>query len=314
VVVQALVAQQIQPILRLTAAAGPWSWARTRYDLVDGVIDELTTSFPMSSVVNRRNLGTLWRTADKGCDEEADHSLTFTFDEDETTPPLKLALSTYKEGGVGAQVWDAAIATTLFLQSALATELMPTLPPHPRVLELGAGIGLPSFALARGASVSQVTITDGRHALVDLGYQNSRAAHAVFTAAALPFAPVRVAALEWGGERSGTAQPPRALIGYDLVLGSDVCYDEASVPSLAAMIVTLRAPVTIVVGPSTRPSMKLLVRELEGLGLSVDTHRLTLVRREAIKASEPLPAEADDGAMVQSGGVHLVLIIRNGRA
>ena len=327
-----------QQVLRLTAADGPWQWRRARYDLLEGAVDERTTTFSSSAIRRHKRLGTLWRVApdmDPAGYNQLGNRLQFFFG-GESSPPIELALTSFDEGGVGAQVWDAAIAMAIFQQS----DEWPELPPKVRVLELGAGIGLPSFELAR--RVSAVTLTDARPKLLDLCSVNAKRNREAHEAAEVPFGQVDVAALTWGSrvemdnttgllrhkssdQPAGEAVPPSELVGRDLVIGSDVCYDESGVSSLAEMIVALKASVTVIIGPITRPSMRLLAADLiDRDGLAVETRKLTLVCQDATngdgddEGDERTGAhgegsaedEGEEGVRLRSGGVHQVLIIR----
>jgi len=215
----------------------------------------------------------------------------------------------------------------------LKSDLAPKLPANPRVLELGAGVGVPSFELARRAA--SVTLTDASAPLLELCRSNGEAIRLNHDEAGLQFARLDVAQLSWGvdvveGEdtecASGGCHRPIApsLVGHDLVIGSDICYDESAVGGLASVIYQLQAAVTIVIGPVTRPSIKALASTLKEMrGVQVESREVTLVCTDATDHEEAsagldgataggalLELHADDRQHVRSGGVHQVLIIR----
>lgn len=186
----------------------------------------------------------------------------------------------------------------------------------PRPWQLGAGIGLPSFDLAR--RVASVTLTDARPALLELSRENIEKVRLVHQGANVPLASMNVMPLQWGeikhvDEQSPSVAPPPKLLGFDLAIGADICYDEAGVEALAAMIEALRASVTIIIGPVTRPSLRLLAQSLERNHLlRVETLKLTLVCRDASEDAKDgdTATGVEPAARVRSGGVHLVLIIK----
>ena len=215
--------------------------------------------------------------------------MTFECD---AAPPLQLELgATYAEAGVGASLWDASIALSLFQRSG---EL--TLPASARVVELGAGLGLPGLDLARKDGVASVTLTDARSKLLELAQQN---ADQLKETQPVP-ADVAVELLEWGGE-SDASSPSGA---YDVIIGSDICYHEASVPPLAELLERLSAPLTLIIGPAGRPSMQLLKQAMMASPvLAVEERMLSLV---CSNADDSL---TDKASSVTSSGVHSLLIV-----
>ena len=277
------------------------AWRRTRYTLLDGALEQTTTSYPLSTIRKLRALGSVMRTQDNS------KIVTFEFD---AAAPLRLELgATYEEAGVGASLWDASIALALFQRSRLVP-----LPPSAHVVELGAGLGLPSLDLARwpADSVASVTLTDSRSQLLTLAERNAGA----IRESQRVTADVAAEYLQWGS--SAASEPPEATstgegIGveaavrrdFDVVLGSDICYIEESVPALADLLERLRAPLTLIIGPVGRPSYQLLRKLLlASARLKVEERMLTLVCTNADDG--PTPAE---GAMVRSSGVHSLLVI-----
>jgi predicted nicotinamide N-methyase len=270
--------------------------------LLDGALEQTTTSYPLSTIRKLRALGSVMRTQDSS------KTVTFEFD---TAPPLRLELgATYEEAGVGASLWDASIALALFQRSRMVP-----LPSAAHVVELGAGLGLPSLDLARWSSdsVSSVTLTDSRSQLLSLAERNADA----IRESQLLTADVGAEYLQWGS--SAASEPPTSTgveaavrRDFDVVLGSDICYMEDSVPALAELLEKLRAPLTLIIGPAGRPSYQLLRKLLQASArLKVEERMLTLVCMNADDG--PTQAEGweakDEGAMVRSSGVHSLLVI-----
>ena len=136
----AVAATQSAPLL-LTAGDGPWAWTKARYTLLDGALDDKVTSYRASALSHLNTLGTAIRTQ-----MHDDNSVAFEFDDDGDVGPLTLSLASYDDAGVGGHVWDAGVALAIlskgsepFASSALANG-------HSKVLELGAGLGLPGIS------------------------------------------------------------------------------------------------------------------------------------------------------------------------
>ena len=200
--------------------------------------------------------------------------------------------ATYAEAGVGASLWDASIALSLFQRSG---EL--TLPASARVVELGAGLGLPGLDLARKDGVASVTLTDARSKLLSLALQNIdalRQNHLSVTAK------LDVAPLQWGDAPGDNDLS--ALGGVDVAIGSDICYEEACVGPLAALLERLAAPLTLLIGPVGRSSYALLRQRLKASSmLRTEERLLSLVCNNA---------DDHQPATVHSAGVHSLLIVR----
>ena len=276
------------PVLLLTAGDGPWQWRRTNYMLLDGALDQTTTTHSLSSIRQLRSLGSVMR---------SQHGSQVTFEFDSAAAPLQLEVGKYEEAGVGASLWDASIALSLFQRSGQ----MP-LPASAKVVELGAGLGLPSFDLARGGGVASVTLTDARSKLLELAEQNMEALRHTQPVPAT----VAIEHLQWGGD----GETSTARGAYDVIIGSDICYEEASVPSLAALLERLQAPVAMVIGPAGRPSMKLLKQTMRASPfVHVEERLLSLVCSNADASASPLDVGADDATLVRSSGVHSLLIV-----
>ena len=271
------------PVLLLTAGDGPWAWSRTRYELVDAALDETKTVYPVSEI-NAQRLGHVMRS------QTGEH---VTFDFGDT--PLELHLgATHEEAGVGSQLWDASVALSLFLRSGHLS-----LSPSSRVVELGAGIGLPSLDLARRPDhPAHITLTDARAKLLSLALQNIdalRQNHVSVTAK------LDVAPLQWG-DAPGDNDLSAFTGGVDIAIGSDICYEEACVGPLAALLERLAAPLTLLIGPVGRSSYALLRQRLKASSmLRTEERLLSLVCNNA---------DDHQPATVHSAGVHSLLIVR----
>ena len=90
--------------------------------------------------------------------------------------------------------------------------------------------------------------------------------------------------------------------GVDVAIGSDICYEEACVGPLAALLERLAAPLTLLIGPVGRPSYSLLRdRLMESPKLHTEERILSLVCANL---------DAPAGAPAHSAGVHRLLIVR----
>ena len=272
------------PVLLLTAGNGPWAWSRTRYELVDAALDETVTTYPLSEINAHPRLGHVMRS------QTGEH-VTFDFGD----APLELHLgATHEEAGVGSQLWDASVALSLFLRSGHLS-----LSPSSRVVELGAGIGLPSLDLARRPDhPAHITLTDARSKLLSLALNNIdalRQNHASVTAK------LDVAPLQWG-DAPGDNDVSALAGGVDVAIGSDICYEEACVGPLAALLERLAAPLTLLIGPVGRSSYALLRQRLKASSmLRTEERLLSLVCNNA---------DDHQPATVHSAGVHSLLIVR----
>jgi predicted nicotinamide N-methyase len=264
-------------------------WQETRYELFSGSPGSVNTS-------DMELLGSASSIAHGEWPRSAytDARLTFLF-EGPDERPLPLALAALEDAGVGHQVWDAAIVMALYQRSKHA----PLLPKRPRVLELGAGVGLPGLDFARRGA-ARVCTTDSRPELLDLLRRNAEAAEA-----AVEISVELLSAWSGRGGRHSGNQTEGLLAhagAYDVVLGSDLCYNSASVPSLARTIRALRAAVTVITGPLSRPSLSALASALEAIEgiVQVEQRLLTLVAR-------PLWRQSD--GVEQASSVHVALIV-----
>ena len=262
-----MAAQQAAPLL-LTASEGPWMWRVVKYGLLAGALDPLTSMHTQHSIHQFASLGSVVATAHGEWPRSsyADAGLSFRFEgaaEEPEPQELKLRLSSFDGAGVGHQVWDSAIVMALLMRSPTA----PPLPPRPRILELGAGVGLPGLDLAR-LHESVVTLSDTRSKLLRLLEHNALANAACRGDGAT----VDVRELTWGGGNetlaaaeeqeqqkekaaaAGTAEgeaeaachpkEERCAGAYDLVVGG-ACYAQGH----ARAVAPVRTP-TILMSPS----------------------------------------------------------------
>ena len=172
---------------------GPWQ--RTQYELFDWVtpLTILTKGNVQDETVDRAQLSPLPLSACLGTARsdasgewprdpfDVGASVAFTFSTAPTSeggaigpasvPPLAVTEIPYQDAGVGHTVWHAAVVLSIFMRSPAGIELLSqsarTPGRLPRLLELGAGLGLPGRdASARGNVASLVTISDTRPALL----------------------------------------------------------------------------------------------------------------------------------------------------
>ena len=162
---------QSGPLL-LTAGEGPWLWRVVRYSLLAGALDLRKTTFSPESVSKLHGLGSVVSTAEgewpRATYTNAAQTFRFADGDDLTLELTQFAGDSRGDAGVGHQIWTSAIALAVFMRSSEAPEL----PSRPRVLELGAGIGLPGLDLARRLPGARVTLTDTRPALLSLMRDN----------------------------------------------------------------------------------------------------------------------------------------------
>ena len=288
---------QSAPLL-LTAGDGPWLWRVVRYSLLAGALDVHKTTFSETEVQKLHGLGSVVSTAEgewpRATYTNAAQTFRFADGDDLTLELTRFAGDARGDAGVGHQIWPAAIALAVFMRSSEAPEL----PSRPRVLELGAGIGLPGLDLARRLPGARVTLTDTRPALLSLLRDNLN----TLQRAGVGSSHVEIQELTWSD--AAVDGIDEADVGtYDLAVGADVCYDPASVPPLLRLVTTLRARVTILIGPSTRPSLGALGEALARVeGVTVEERQLSLVSTDAeaaVGSAESVPAT-----------VHRVLIVR----
>ena len=277
--------------LLLTAGDGPWQWRRARYELLDGAMDDGCTTYATSTVRRRKSLGALIRT-------DGDRTVTFEFGG--TDAPLHVELGvTHMQAGVGSRVWESSLALALFHRHFGPASF----PPHARVLELGAGLGVPGLDLCRMAGVRSVTMSDAHACLLDLIEKNGEAARRSAQSLGEAFAPLHTMRLEWGGDDAAAAAT-NLTADFDVIFGSDVCYHHKSIEPLVGMLEAAAMPLAYLISPQGRPSHAELTRRLKlSERLRVAERKLTLVAANA----DARPG--DDAATFHSAGVHSLLTI-----
>lgn len=186
---------------------------------------------------------TFWATADgeiigpQGRRVDASLGATTT-SEPETLPSELFAGQDVGENLRCGNVWEAVPALITSLGPLLDRLCAPLRRP-PRVLELGAGMGLPGlWAAARGA---EVVLTDSNLAVLELLERNARLLGEGAPAA------VAVRALDW------SALPDWIDAEFDLVIASDVLYDRAAIePFLGVVAAALKPGGTLLVSHTDR--------------------------------------------------------------
>ena len=109
-----------------------------------------------------------------------------------------------------------------------------------------------------------------------------------------------MAPLQWGDAPGDNDLS--ALGGVDVAIGSDICYEEACVGPLAALLERIAAPLTLLIGPVGRSSYALLRQRLKASSmLRTEERLLSLVCNNA---------DDHQPATVHSAGVHSLLIVR----
>ena len=152
--------------------------------------------------------------------------------------------SVVTEQTTGGKVWDAAVHLLGYLEAH----------PHylvgrPAVLECGAGTGWLGMSLAARHDLSEMVLTEmvqgGALRWLDYNVQRNRDA-------GVPLTTVRTAALDWAwmdqGAHHGACRPAACVellsTRWDLVLGSDLVYNEAGVSMLPRVLAALAQPRT----------------------------------------------------------------------
>lgn len=143
-----------------------------------------------------------------------------------------------------AELWPSA--------RALARHLLERELPAGRVLELGAGVALPSLALhARGADV---LATDYYEDALLFARANAERNH-------LP--PLAAALLDW-------REPAEAPGRFDLILAADVLYERRNADALAVVLLDLLAPVgRVLLADPGRVYMDEFERRMRGTGWNI---------------------------------------------
>jgi predicted nicotinamide N-methyase len=283
---------------------GPWAWEKTRYMLLDGALDETTTTYSLSSTCKLRTLGTAIRT-------QTDPSkVIFELND---APPLPLELgATFDEAGVGSRVWDSSIALALFQRTR---RFVDSLPPAARIAELGSGLGLPSLDLSRWQQgIGSVLMTDSRPKLVMVAEHNLKTVRSSQSSQSAGNR-TRAAKMDWTHsdeeDSAGSVMPSGSI---DVLIASDVCYEAASVAPLVDLVEKLDAPLMIIIGPNGRPSMQQLRKRLFASDtIVVEERQLTLVCSNANESGE-VGNMIDGVESMRSAGVHMLLVLKRRKA
>lgn len=150
-----------------------------------------------------------------------------------------------------AKVWPSSIALSSFLLE------YPTLINHKKVLEIGAGIGLPSFSIAH--QVSSITITDYANDAIELLQKNSDQ---------IDNPNVHILYADWNKFPDS--------INADVVLLSDTNYEPSQFESLLILIKQfLSKGSTVIIASPMRITTNAFIIQL-------DTH---IIQREIIKVN-----------------------------
>ncbi len=128
-----------------------------------------------------------------------------------------------------------------------------------RVLELGAGLALPSLvAAARGA---RVTATDWYEPALAFTRDNARAAGVE----------VATAMVDWRTPPSELVAPP----GFDLVIAADVLYEARNAAPLTALVQRVCAPSgSVVIADPRRPDAQAFLTAMSDAGWEVRTETI----------------------------------------
>ena len=280
---------------RAARLKGPWR--RTHYELYHWlsplaeltrghVQDEMVDKLALGAIPSSSSLGTATSVASGAWPrdsymEGAARSFTFAAaPEPSMVPvlevPLLLHEIPYEGAGVGHSVWDSAIVLTIFLRSRAGRLLLAdsvngladgkadglTGRQLPRVLELGAGLGLPGRDLAaRGAAT--VILSDSRERLLEQLDQGTSA---------------NAIKLNWNtlGDVATAV-----LAKYDVVIASDVAYYHPDVAPLADALRSMYAAISVIVAPMHRDAALALSDELHARGGTVVELAMTLVSSDA---------------------------------
>ena len=197
---------------------------------------------------------------------------------------LLLLRSLQAHYGAGDVVWPAAVALARLIAHC------PSFAAQKRVLELGAGLGLPGAAAAQAGAAS-LLLADRDAASLALAARS-----AALNAPALAEAG-RVSKLvaDWGGDLD--AWPPPGQV--DLVLASDVLYDATAPAAVAALLSRLLAPAVGDAAPPEAPPRALFADPPQRL------HRDAFV---AACAAQGLTAQV--GPLPGPEGMTLIAVVR----
>ena len=307
---------------RAARLKGPWR--RTHYELYHWlsplakltrghVQDEMVDKLALGAIPSSSSLGTATSVASGAWPrdsymEGAARSFTFAAaPEPSMVPvlevPLLLHEIPYEGAGVGHSVWDSAIVLTIFLRSRAGRLLLAdsvngladgkadglTGRQLPRVLELGAGLGLPGRDLAaRGAAT--VILSDSRERLLEQLDQGTSA---------------NAIKLNWNTLGDVAAA---VLAKYDVVIASDVAYYHPDVAPLADALRSMNAAISVIVAPMHRDAALALSDELHARGGTVVELAMTLVSSDADSWQGPIPSHCEAVSHVPTLAYRVLLV------
>jgi predicted nicotinamide N-methyase len=212
--------------------------------------------------------------------------------------------------GTGGALWGGSLELSSFLLHEAANAGV-----HlgaASVLELGAGLGLTSMAIAAAAHATDgehevspprsLVLTDGHASVVELCRQNVQANLSDGEVSACG---LQVQRLGWGDTDAIHALGPKP---FDVILGSDVVYHPAPLPLLLDSILALCGPSTCVVIAYTprgnvvaRQHCDIFFSDLSSFFAEVDTYKAEDLRLSRVKA-ELLANNDNAAATALSGG------------
>ena len=166
---------------------GPWKWNATKFELLDGALDDSAAVFSNAEYTQLSSIGSLIRTK-----ESVDRSGVATFELDGEPPLFIRGTAKPRSAGsqavqeIGMAISDSAIIATLFLRSAAGAALLGS---SPAVLEIGAGLGLVGIDLVRSKRARSVTSTDKTNELLNAMLHNAGNASASLRIMALGWEP-----------------------------------------------------------------------------------------------------------------------------
>ena len=132
------------------------------------------------------------------------------------------------------RVWPATLPIFASLHPILDRLLAAAQPPLPRVLELGAGMGLPGlWAAERGA---EVVLTDSTPAVLELLDRNARALGSGGDRGSSQCTTCSARALDW------RKRPSWLQDDFDLVIAADCLYEKEAVEPLMGVVAAALRP------------------------------------------------------------------------
>jgi len=179
-----------------------------------------------------------------------------------------------KHDVTGWSVWGSSVVLSRFLAE------QPQVVAGERVLELGAGCGLPRLLAAQRCSPAAVVLTDWHEATLS----NLRA-NVTLNAASLG-CPATVSAMDWDEPATWPGCP------FPVVLGADLLYRRSYARKLAAVLAAVVQPggVFVCATPAQREGLPTLQQALLAAGWACE------VEMEAGEAWRANPLQGGDGA------------------